>query len=98
MLTPGTLTLGPDVLIHGGGMSVGNHSTFLMSLVNQGTIVADIPNMSIGVDPADLVNQGTIKAVAGTARIYSANWKNDGAPSSRRVASSRSAGTSTTRG
>ena len=78
MLTPGTLTLGPDVLIHGGGMSVGNHSTFLMSLVNQGTIVADIPNMSIGVDPADLVNQGTIKAVAGTARIYSANWKNDG--------------------
>jgi hypothetical protein len=74
--TPTTLTIGPAMTIHGGGPNSANilgwFGSGKESLINQGTIDADLPGKSItvGSSLASVTNTGTIEATnAGTLNL-----------------------------
>ena len=69
-LDPATLTVGPEMTIHGLGSIDGYYSQD--NLVNQGTILADAPYLTLAVD-LPVVNEGTL-ASAGTGVLSLENW------------------------
>ncbi len=66
-----TLTIGPNVTIHGGGAEIGQNdgggwtSASNVSLVVQGTIDADSSGKYIYVDGTNWINSGTLQAQSG---------------------------------
>ncbi len=62
------LTLGPDVTVHGGGGVIGGSVHFgrSMSVINQGTIRADIAGQTLTVTGAAVTNQGILEATSGS--------------------------------
>jgi hypothetical protein len=76
--TTQTLTLGPDVLVHGGAGLIntwGNGST----LINNGTIEADQAGRNIQISNQTFTNNGTARAMdGGELRLGSSSWTNAG--------------------
>ncbi len=64
--TGSTFTIGPGITVHGSDGLVGS---FNDSLVNQGTIAADVAGASITVAGSSLTNSGTLRAVGGTMSL-----------------------------
>ncbi|HQU42601.1 MAG TPA: choice-of-anchor D domain-containing protein [Pirellulales bacterium] len=71
-----TLTIGPAITIHGqSGYVYGAGNT---SIVNQGTILADVAAGTINIQPTTFTNQGTVGAKnGGTLSLYN-SWNNAG--------------------
>ncbi len=76
--TAGILTIAPSAIIRGGDLSFGSGSCFVvaMSIVNNGTIQADVAARTI-TSPVALTNNGTITAGPG-AFIASSSVVNNG--------------------
>ena len=72
-----TLTIGPDVTLRGGRARLGGSGT----LINNGTIIADIDGDSIlvgtNVDESHFINRGTLSAINGSALSLSGRWENE---------------------
>lgn len=70
MVSAGTLTLGPGAIVRGGGGTIGGSQAFgaAMTLINQGTILADVPTQSltIGLAPTNWTSPGTLVANGGS--------------------------------
>ncbi len=65
-----SLTLGPDITLRGGRVYIGNGSA--LSLINDGTILADIPGQTLWINPSaagTFENPGTLRAEVGTLDI-----------------------------
>ena len=62
-----TLTLGKDVILRGGPGGIGENKFFFgtMSLVNRGTISADVDNQFLITQTSSLTNEGTIGTTGG---------------------------------
>lgn len=59
---PATLTLAPGITVHGQGvLTSGSGDT----LINQGSISADVAQQTLSITAANFVNQGTLKEVNG---------------------------------
>src|SRR5207245_1068489 len=58
----GTLTVASGVTIHGQG-SIGDSSPG--TLINQGTLTADVSGQTLTVNPGTVTNQGTLRATSG---------------------------------
>ena len=59
---PATLTIAPAVTVHGQGILTSGTAD---TLVNQGTISADVAQQTLSITAANFVNQGTLKEVNG---------------------------------
>jgi hypothetical protein len=59
------VTLGPAVVVHGGGGQIGSVLAPANSLINQGLISSDRPGLIIQLQPNALTNQGTLEAING---------------------------------
>jgi fibronectin-binding autotransporter adhesin len=73
------LTLGSNAFIHGNSGFIG-YSPFYgttTSLINNGTINADVSGGNIYIEPTNFTNNGTLKADGGTLYINTA-WTNGG--------------------
>ena len=55
------MVLGPDFLVHGGTGEIGYYSSSTATVINQGTISADLGG-TFRVQPAHFVNEGTVEA------------------------------------
>jgi hypothetical protein len=76
-LTPGTLTIGPGVTIRGDTGTITCDS--FNSLVNQGTISADVSDGSISLTGSNWTNTGTIQATShGTIHLQANGFSNQG--------------------
>jgi hypothetical protein len=73
-----TLTVGAGITIHGGSGTVGASSG---TVVNNGTIAADVAGTSITVNPTSFTNAGTLKATGGGSLFISNLTGNLGATS-----------------
>ncbi len=62
--TSTSLTLGPGVVVHGGGGRIIQSGSNALYLTNQGLISADVPGQALNVD-ALLTNTGTVQAING---------------------------------
>jgi len=82
---PATLTIGPGITIHGNGYVQGQYGND--SLLNQGTIAADVRANDLR-DGASWTNQGTLRASnGGTLQVTGYNWVNQGRCRPARAAS-----------
>ena len=54
------------------------HNNQAATLLNEGTIVANIANKSLDIALGTLVNNGTLKADGGTMSLATSNWTNSG--------------------
>jgi VCBS repeat-containing protein len=65
------LTIGPGILIHGQSGGIGSHFSANSSIINQGTILADIPSgtnieaNALTINPTTFQNVGTVRALGG---------------------------------
>ncbi len=81
--TSGTsLTIGPNILVHGQSGIVGPNTNTLggvtnSSFHNQGTIHADVANGTIKLDGLNWSNSNTIQAVAGATLTLAGSWSNN---------------------
>jgi len=71
-----TLTIGPNVLVHGKNGAVGFYSGY--GLVNQGTISADTAGGTILVRSDALSSAGTLQATDGGTLTLAGAWSNTG--------------------
>jgi hypothetical protein len=71
-----TLTLGSNALVHGtfGTLGDGNGDT----LINQGTINADVSGGTLTIDSAKFTNNGTLQAANGGELYIASSWTNSG--------------------
>jgi len=74
--TPMTLTVAPGIVIHGQGR-IENGWFAANTLINQGTISADVAGKTLTVSPSVVTNQGTMQATAGVLAL-SNTWTNNG--------------------
>jgi hypothetical protein len=76
---PATLTLGSSATIHGDAIISDFSSTLGNTLVNNGTINADISGQTLSINDAGFTNNGTAEATGGgTLSIKAASWSNPG--------------------
>ena len=72
-----TLTIGADIEVHGKGSILHNS---LASVINNGTISADISGQTLSITTNGFTNNGTAEAINGAhLNITSATWLNTGA-------------------
>ena len=68
-----TLTIGPGITIRGGQGIIGDGFTWRrgISVINQGTIVADVPGQTLTISPlgGTFANQGMLEAPGGTLDV-----------------------------
>src|SRR5690606_10357690 len=68
-----TYTLGPDADVHGGLFTIGGtyagNGWSGTTVINQGTIAADVAGQTVTISPVTFVNTGTVAAVAGVVTI-----------------------------
>ena len=79
LATAATLTIGPDITIHGtqnGGLA---GSSSYDSIINQGTIQADTPSNTVVVQGFSVINQGTLVALSGATLDWNGSAAFDGA-------------------
>jgi hypothetical protein len=69
------LTIGAGLTVHGGSGTVGDRS---VPLVNQGTILSDLPGGSLSIAGGSLTNQGTIGVSQGATVTLDGAWVNTG--------------------
>lgn len=70
----GTLTIGPDITIHGKNGLIGNST---LPLINQGTIDADVQGGSLVVVGSNWTNSATLQATAGSLSL-NGTWTSTG--------------------
>jgi hypothetical protein len=77
-----TLTIGPNSVLHGALIiENGSNATqeFKSTLINDGTISADLSGGTLTIGVSNFMNHGTLKATnGGTLQIFSPNFVNDG--------------------
>ncbi|MHC4909662.1 MAG: hypothetical protein ACYTF9_08100, partial [Planctomycetota bacterium] len=78
---PTTLTVGPDVLVHGGRANIGQAEIVggPMTVANQGTIRADMPGQSMTwAAPGGTTNTGTMEATDSSTLAVTTQLFNEG--------------------
>ena len=75
-----TLTIGSGVTLHGGYGEIGiRNGSGTATLINQGTIAADVSARYLIIQPDAFTNQGTVEAInGGTLYVNAATWTNPG--------------------
>ncbi|MEX2220025.1 MAG: hypothetical protein WD749_14835 [Phycisphaerales bacterium] len=75
-----TVTLGPGVVVQGGNANVGYSETGSNTgtLINQGRITADRPNLPLVINPGTFTNAGTIEAINQGRLALMGNWSGTG--------------------
>ena len=74
----GTLTIGPTLTIRVGRGRIGGSSLGASSIINQGTIVADVAGQSLTFFGDSFTNQGTVEVKNGATLTLGGNWANTG--------------------
>jgi hypothetical protein len=77
----GTLTIGPTGVIRlvagsGGNLSISNSS--VMTLINNGLIVAEAPGRTLTINNTTFTNNAAMQVTAGTLSVSPTNWTNAG--------------------
>ncbi|MEO8428278.1 MAG: Ig-like domain-containing protein, partial [Verrucomicrobiota bacterium] len=74
----GTLTIGPGLTIRGGSGRIGGSSLGASSIINQGTIAADVAGQALTFFGDAFTNQGTVEVKNGAELTLGGSWTNIG--------------------